>query len=228
MGPPGSGKSTIAHLLPRYYDVDDGRVTIDGQDVREVTLASLRRCVSVVQQDPFLFTAAIDNNVNYGDPWADRSTVRRATEAAQLHKYVEQLPEGYETLVGERGVSLSGGQRQRLSIARSVLPTSSVIVFDDSTAAVDAATERQIHEALADVTRDRAIIVIAHRLSSVMYADEILFLDEGRIVERGAHDVLVALGGRYAALYALQTRTSEGEPVAQGEAARNGEEERGG
>ena len=214
VGPPGSGKSTIAHLLPRYYDVDDGRVTIDGQDVREVTLASLRRHVSVVQQDPFLFTAAIDNNVNYGDPWAERSAVRRATEAAQLNKYVEQLPEGYETLVGERGVSLSGGQRQRLAIARSVLPTSSVIVFDDSTAAVDAATERQIHAALADVTRDRAIIVIAHRLSSVMYADEILFLDEGRIVERGAHDVLVALGGRYAELYALQTRMSDGEPEA--------------
>ena len=209
VGPPGSGKSTIAHLLPRYYDVDAGSVTIDGQDVREVTLASLRRHVSVVQQDPFLFTAAIDNNVNYGDPWAERSAVRRATEAAQLHKYVEQLPEGYETLVGERGVSLSGGQRQRLAIARSVLPTSSVIVFDDSTAAVDAATERQIHAALADVTRDRAIIVIAHRLSSVMYADEILFLDEGRIVERGAHDRLVALGGRYAALYALQTRMNE-------------------
>ena len=217
VGPPGSGKSTIAHLLPRYYDVDAGRVTIDGQDVRDVTLASLRSRVSVVQQDPFLFTAAIDNNVNYGDPWADRSTIRRATEAAQLHKYVEQLPEGYETLVGERGVSLSGGQRQRLAIARSVLPTSSVIVFDDSTAAVDAATERQIHEALADVTRDRAIIVIAHRLSSVMYADEIIFLDEGRIVERGAHDVLVALGQRYAALYALQTRMNDGEGDAGGE-----------
>ena len=211
VGPPGSGKSTIAHLLPRYYDVDTGRVTIDGQDVRDVTLASLRRDVSVVQQDPFLFTAAIDNNVNYGDPWAERSAVRRATEAAQLNKYVEHLPDGYETLVGERGVSLSGGQRQRLAIARSVLPGSSVIVFDDSTAAVDAATERQIHEALADVTRDRAMIVIAHRLSSVMYADEILFLEEGRIVERGAHDVLVALGGRYAALYALQTRMNDGD-----------------
>ena len=225
VGPPGSGKSTIAHLLPRYYDVDDGRVTIDGYDVRDVTLASLRRHVSVVQQDPFLFTAAIDNNVNYGDPWAERSTVRRATEAAQLNKYVEQLPEGYETLVGERGVSLSGGQRQRLAIARSVLPDSGVIVFDDSTAAVDAATERQIHEALADVTRDRAIIVIAHRLSSVMYADEILFLDEGRIVERGAHDVLVALGGRYAALYALQTRMGEGEPVAAAAGEGEGEAE---
>ena len=218
VGPPGSGKSTIAHLLPRYYDVDAGRVTIDGQDVRDVTLASLRSCVSVVQQNPFLFTAAIDSNVNYGDPWADRSAVRRATESAQLHNYVEQLPEGYETLVGERGVSLSGGQRQRLAIARSVLPTSSVIVFDDSTAAVDADTERQIHEALADVTRDRAIIIIAHRLSSVVYADEILFLEEGRVVERGPHDVLVALGGRYAALNALQTWTGESGPDPEGKA----------
>ena len=223
VGPPGSGKSTIAHLLPRYYDVDTGRVTIDGQDVRDVTLASLRRGVSVVQQDPFLFTAAIDNNVNYGDPWAERSAVRRATEAAQLNKYIEHLPDGYETLVGERGVSLSGGQRQRLAIARSVLPTSSVIVFDDSTAAVDAATERQIHEALADVTRDRAMIVIAHRLSSVMYADEILFLEEGRIVERGAHDVLVAQGGRYAALYALQTRMNDGDVEGDRDAGASGD-----
>ena len=206
VGPPGSGKSTIAHLLPRYYDVRAGRITIDDQDVRDATLDSLRRHVAVVQQDPFLFTAAIDNNVAYGDPWAERSAIRRATESAQLHKYVEHLPEGYETLVGERGVSLSGGQRQRLAIARSVLPSSSVIVFDDSTAAVDAATERQIREALQEVTRTRATIIIAHRLSSVMHADEILFLENGRIVERGDHQSLIARGGRYAALYSLQTR----------------------
>ena len=220
VGPPGSGKSTIAHLLARYYDADAGRVTIDGQDVRGVTLESLRRHVSVVQQDPFLFTTAIENNVAYGDPWAERSAIRRSTEAAQLHKYVEQLPEGYETLVGERGVSLSGGQRQRLAIARSVLPASSVVVFDDSTAAVDAATERRIREALAELTRDCATVVIAHRIASVMHADEILFLEEGRIVERGNHDALVALGQRYAALYALQTRTREG--------GGDGDRERGG
>ena len=213
VGPPGSGKSTIAHLIPRYYDVGGGRVAIDGQDVRDLKLESLRRHVSVVQQDPFLFTAAIDNNVAYGDPWADRSTIRLATEAAQLHKYVEQLPEGYETLVGERGVSLSGGQRQRLAIARSVLPSSSVIVFDDSTAAIDAGTERQIREALQEVTRTRATIIIAHRLSSVMHADEILFLEAGRIVERGSHEELIRQRGRYAALHALQTRTPDPLPA---------------
>jgi ATP-binding cassette subfamily B protein len=208
VGPPGSGKSTIAHLLPRYYDVSDGRITIDGQDIRDVTLRSLRACVSVVQQDSFLFSSAIDNNVAYGDPWADRSAIRRASEAAQLHQYIAQLPAGYDTLVGERGVSLSGGQRQRLAIARAVVPDSKVIVFDDSTAAVDAGTEHDIREALAEVTRDRACIIIAHRLSSLMHADEILFIDAGRIVERGSHDDLLAQRGRYAALHALQSATS--------------------
>ena len=204
VGPPGSGKSTIANLLPRYYDVTSGRITIDGQDIRCVTLQSLRQCVSVVQQDAFLFTAAIDNNVAYGDPWADRSAIRQAAETAQLHQYIAQLPDGYETLVGERGASLSGGQRQRLAIARAVLPQSRVIVFDDSTAAIDAGTEREIRLALSDANRNRACIIIAHRLSSLMFADEILFLDGGRICERGSHDELIALGGRYAALYELQ------------------------
>ena len=205
VGPPGSGKSTIAHLLPRYYDVTSGRITIDGQDIRDVTLESLRGYVSVVQQDAYLFTAAIENNVAYGDPWADRSAIRRATECAQLSNYIEQLPEGYETLVGERGVSLSGGQRQRLSIARGVLPDSGVIIFDDSTAAVDAATERHIRKALANITGTRATIIIAHRLSSLMHADEILFLEDGRIVERGSHAELITQRGRYAALHRLQS-----------------------
>ena len=207
VGPPGSGKSTIAHLLPRHYDVTGGRITIDGQDIREVTLHSLRERVSVIQQDAFLFTAAIDNNVAYGDPWADRGVIRQATEAAQLHQYISQLPAGYDTLGGERGVALSGGQRQRLTIARGVLPESKVIVFDDSTAAVDAATEHRIREALGEVIQDRACIIIAHRLSSLMYADEVLFLDAGRIVERGSHEELLTLGGRYAALHALQARS---------------------
>jgi ATP-binding cassette subfamily B protein len=171
VGPPGSGKSTIAHLIPRYYDVSAGRITVDGTDLRDVTLESLRRHVSVVQQDTFLFTSAVDANVAYGDPWADRSAIRQATGAAQLHNYIAQLPEEYGTLVGERGVSLSGGQRQRLAIARSVLPHSSIIVFDDSTAAIDAGTERRIRQELAALTRDRATIIIAHRLSSLMHAD---------------------------------------------------------
>jgi ATP-binding cassette subfamily B protein len=205
VGPPGSGKSTIAHLLPRYYDVSSGRITIDGQDIRDVRLRSLRACVSVVQQDSFLFSSAIDNNVAYGDPWADRSTIRQASEAAQLHQYIAQLPAGYDTLVGERGVSLSGGQRQRLAIARAVVPESRVIVFDDATAAVDAGTERDIREALREITRNRACIIIAHRLSSLMHADEILFIDAGRIVERGSHAALMQQGGRYADLHTLQS-----------------------
>ena len=212
VGPPGSGKSTIAHLLPRYYDTSAGRITIDGEDIRDITLESLRSSVSVVQQDPFLFTADIASNVAYGDPWADRSAIRRATESAQLHNYVSHLPADYGTLVGERGVSLSGGQRQRLAIARSVLPSSQVIVFDDSTAAVDAGTEALIREELAALTANRATIIIAHRLSSLMHANEILFLEEGRIIERGSHDELIAAKGRYAELYLLQTRPTDIDP----------------
>ncbi len=204
VGPPGSGKSTIANLIPRFYDVSAGRITIDGQDIRDVTLTSLRKTVGVVQQDTFMLTAPIANNVAYGDPWADRDRLVTASDAAQFHEYVAGLPLGYDTMVGERGVSLSGGQRQRLSIARSVLTEPAIIVFDDSTAAVDAATERRIRTALADLTRKRAVIIISHRLSSLMHADEILFLEHGRIAERGRHADLLQVGGKYQSLYALQ------------------------
>jgi len=208
VGPPGSGKSTIAHLIPRFYDVTAGRITIDGQDIRDVTLDSLRAAVGVVQQDTFLFTSEIDANVAYGEPWAEQERVVSATESAQLHAYIENLPQGYDTIVGERGVSLSGGQRQRLSIARSVMLTPQFMVFDDSTAAIDAATEQRIRAALKEVTKERATIVISHRLSSLMYADEILFLDEGSIIERGSHDSLLEFNGRYRALYDLQAGLS--------------------
>ena len=208
VGPPGSGKTTIAHLIGRYYDVEAGRITIDGQDIRDVTLTSLRQAVGIVQQEPFLFTAGIDHNLAYGNPWAGRSDIERSAAAAQLHSYIESLPDNYQTLVGERGVSLSGGQRQRLAIARSILLGGAVLVFDDSTAAIDAATEQRVKAALKDAVKTRAVIIIAHRLSSLMHADEIVFLDNGKIIERGRHDQLMARNGRYASLYKLQTSDS--------------------
>lgn len=209
VGAPGSGKSTIAHLLPRFYDVTSGRITLDGQDIRDVTLQSLRRAVAVVQQDGFLFTTTIENNIAYGDPWAKETKIEKAAESAQLHNYIMGLPSDYDTVVGERGVSLSGGQRQRLSIARSLVLKPAVMVFDDSTAAIDAGTEHRIRSAIRRYAKDRVTIVIAHRLSSLMDADKILFLEDGHIVESGSHEELLALGGRYAALYHLQTRPTD-------------------
>jgi ATP-binding cassette subfamily B protein len=216
VGPPGSGKSTLAHLIPRFYDVTGGRITIDGQDVRNVTLQSLRRTVSIVQQDSFLFTTSIENNIVYGDPWAKERRIERASEYAQLHNYVMSLPMGYGTIVGERGVSLSGGQRQRLTIARSLVLRPSVMIFDDSTAAIDAGTEQRIRSAMRRFAKERVTLVISHRLSSLMDADQILFIEDGRIVERGTHAELLARGGRYRALYDLQVRPGEGKAVAAG------------
>ncbi|MBX5134024.1 ABC transporter ATP-binding protein [Rhizobium lentis] len=209
VGPPGSGKSTIANLIPRFYDVSRGRITIDGQDIRKATLQSLRRSVAVVQQDSFLFTTTIENNIAYGDPWAKESRIERASESAQLHNYVLGLPTGYGTVVGERGVSLSGGQRQRLSIARALMLKPAVMVFDDSTAAIDAATEQRIRSAMRRYAADRVTIIVAHRLSSLMHADLILFVEDGRIVERGTHQTLLSFGGRYKALYDLQVRPGD-------------------
>ena len=215
VGAPGSGKSTLAHLIPRFYDLTSGRVTLDGQDVRDVTLQSLRRSVAVVQQDTFLFTTTIENNIAYGDPWAKDRKIERAAESAQLHNYIMGLPADYDTVVGERGVSLSGGQRQRLSIARSLVLKPAVMVFDDSTAAIDAGTEHRIRSAIRRFASDRVTMIIAHRLSSLMHADLILFMDDGVIVERGTHEELLAQGGRYRALYDLQTRPADDLEAAQ-------------
>jgi ATP-binding cassette subfamily B protein len=210
VGRPGSGKTTIAHLIPRFYDVSAGRITLDGQDIRDVTLESLRQAVAVVQQDGFLFTTTLENNIAYADPWADVPRIEGASTTAQLHNYVLGLPTGYRTVVGERGVSLSGGQRQRLAIARALMTKPAVMIFDDSTAAIDAGTEQRIRAALRSHGKDRVTFIIAHRLGSLMHADEILFLEEGEIVERGTHAELLALGGRYRALHDLQLTPQEG------------------
>jgi ATP-binding cassette subfamily B protein len=217
VGPPGSGKSSLVHLIPRYYDVGSGAISIDGQNVAEVTLESLRRQVAVVQQDSFLFTTTIENNIAYGNPWAKERRIERAAESAQLHNYVAGLPSGYGTIVGERGVSLSGGQRQRLTIARSLVLKPAVMVFDDSTAAIDAATEQRIRLAMRRYAQERVTIIISHRLSSLMHADQILFIEDGRIVERGSHLELLARKGKYRALYDLQIRPEVDAPLLAGE-----------
>ncbi len=211
IGPPGSGKSTLAHLIPRFYDVTAGRIMVDGQDIRGVTLASLRKAVSVVAQDVFLFTTSLENNIAYAEPLAEDEAIEEVSSDAQIHSHITGLKSGYRTVVGERGSSLSGGQRQRMAIARSLLPRPSVLVFDDSTAAVDANTEARIRTALVDRAADRVTLIIAHRLNSLLHSDRILFLDKGRVIEQGSHAELLALGGRYRALYDLQTSGADRE-----------------
>ena len=209
VGPPGSGKSTIAHLLTRFYDVSGGTITIDGQNVRDVTLESLRRQVLTVPQDPFLFTTSLENNIAYGDPWAEDESIAKAASLAQIDTFIGSLPEGSSTLVGERGVSLSGGQKQRIAIARTAMLEPAVLILDDSTAAIDAGTEQQIRELLKAPMQTCATIFISHRLGTLLHADEIIFLEGGRIVERGTHASLIAQGGRYAELNALQNQSTD-------------------
>ena len=185
--------------------MNGGRSTIDGQDRRNVQLESLRHVVGVVQQDTFMFTSSIENNVSYGDPWAETETIHRATTEAQLHDWVKRLPREYQTLVGERGVSLSGGQRQRLSIARALLTESPILILDEATSAVDNETEAAIQRSLARITHDRTMVVIAHRLSTIRHADLIYVIDKGQVAQVGTHDDLIATEGTYRALWNVQT-----------------------
>ena len=209
LGAPGSGKSTIVHLLPRFYDVTTGQITIDGQDIRDFTLHSLRRNVGIVQQDVYLFSATIRDNIAYGAIDASFEEVVRAAKIAQLHDQIMRLPRGYDTGVGERGVTLSGGQRQRLSIARTILLDPPILILDDSTSSVDVETERRIHQAMVAVMQGRTTFVIAHRLSTVRQADLILVLQDGVIVERGTHQDLMAQHGIYQDIYEIQLRPQE-------------------
>ena len=209
LGAPGSGKSTIVNLLPRFYDVTGGRVTIDDEDIRDFTLESLRRNVGIVQQDIFLFDATIRDNIAYGVSNATEEDITNAAKIAQLHDQIMSFPYGYDTWVGERGSTLSGGQRQRLSIARTVLVNPPILILDDSTSSVDVETERQIHQAMVNVMKGRTTFVIAHRLSTVREADQILVLKDGEIVERGNHSTLITQRGIYRDIYELQLRPQE-------------------
>ena len=209
LGAPGSGKSTIVNLIPRFYDATDGRITVGGVDTRDFTLASLRRNVGIVQQDVHLFTATIRDNISYGATDASFEDIVEAAKIAQLHEHIIGLPDGYDTWVGERGATLSGGQRQRLSIARTILMDPPVLILDDSTSSVDVETERQIHRAMVQVMKGRTTFVIAHRLSTVRQADMILVLKDGEIVERGNHRDLISQDGIYHDIYELQLRPQE-------------------
>jgi ATP-binding cassette subfamily B protein len=204
VGPSGAGKSTIARLLFRFYDVDDGAIEIDGQDIREITQDSLRRAIGVVPQDTVLFNDTIYYNIAYGRPGAGRAEIEAAARRAHIHDFIAGLPDGYETVVGERGLKLSGGEKQRVAIARVVLKAPKILIFDEATSALDTKTEREIQASLAEVAANHTTLVIAHRLSTVVDADQILVLDGGQIVERGHHRELLARGGVYAAMWARQ------------------------
>lgn len=204
VGPSGGGKSTTCALLPRFYDVTSGSVTIDGQDVRSVTQRSLREAIGLVQQDVYLFDGTIAENIAYGSPHATMDEIRAAARRANVAEFVESLPEGYETQVGERGSHLSGGQKQRIAIARVFLKNPPILIFDEATSALDNESERVVQESLTELARGRTTLVIAHRLSTIMGADEIVTIEDGRVAERGTHEVLLAKGGTYARYYHMQ------------------------
>ena len=204
VGPSGSGKSTLARLLYRFYDVDAGSIRIDGQDIRTVTQASLRRAIGIVPQDTVLFNDTVAYNIAYGRPGASVAEVESAARAAHIHAFIAATPKGYETMVGERGLKLSGGEKQRVAIARTLLKNPPLLIFDEATSALDSANERAIQAELEAVGQDKSVLVIAHRLSTVVDAHEILVLEHGRIVERGRHDELLARNGRYAQMWRLQ------------------------
>lgn len=204
VGPSGGGKSTTCSLLPRFYDVASGSITIDGQDVRDVTQESLRRAIGLVQQDVYLFDGTLRDNIAYGRPGATDKEIEQAARQANIHEFISSLPEGYDTVVGERGSRLSGGQKQRVAIARVFLKNPAILILDEATSALDNESEEAVQESLERLAQDRTTIIIAHRLSTIKNADEIATVERGKVVERGTHEELLARGGTYARYYRMQ------------------------
>ena len=209
VGPSGAGKSTVASLLPRFYDATNGSITIDGQDIRKVTLDSLREQVGIVPQETVLFNGSVYDNILYGRLDATREEVEAAAKAANAHDFIMQLPNGYETMLGDRGMNISGGQRQRISIARAILKNPQILILDEATSALDTESERVVQEALDRLMVGRTSFVIAHRLSTIKNADKIMVLEKGQLIEQGNHDELMAMDGLYAHLYKIQYRSKE-------------------
>src|SRR6476660_190534 len=212
VGPSGAGKTTVSQLIPRLYDVTDGAIRVDGHDVRDLTQTSLREAIGVVSQDPHLFHESIATNLRYARPDATDAELEAACRAAQIHDVVAALPDGYTTIVGERGYRLSGGEKQRLAIARMLLKDPAIVILDEATSHLDSENESLVQDALASALEGRTSIVIAHRLSTITTADQILVIDDGHVVERGLHADLLALGGLYADLYRTLIRTDV-EPI---------------
>jgi subfamily B ATP-binding cassette protein MsbA len=209
VGPSGAGKTTLVSLLPRFWDVDRGSIRLDGHDVRTLRLADLRTAIGIVPQEPALFSGSVRENIAYARPGASPAEVEAAARAAHAHEFIERLPQGYDTTVGERGVKLSGGQRQRVAIARALLKDPAVLVLDEATSNLDTESERLIEDALEKLLVGRTTLIIAHRLSTVRRADRLVVVDRGRIVEEGSHAELLGRGGLYARLYQRQFRDDD-------------------
>jgi len=212
VGPTGAGKTTIVSLLPRFYDHTSGQIRIDGRDIRQFKIKSLRQQISFVLQEALLFRATVAQNIAYGKPEATEEEIVRAAKLANADEFIDRMPEGYDTMIGERGVTLSGGQRQRITIARAIIRNAPILILDEPSAGLDSASEKLVFDALANLMEGRTSIVIAHRLATVMRADVIFVIDGGRVVEQGTHAELLENGGLYSRLYELQFRSEEEHP----------------